>query len=371
VKKMRWFTILCVTLALGACILALGACSPAVPSPVSPTADLKATVQVEVLQTLTAIIPPTKTAALPTIQTPTATITPAPAVQNTLPAGAAFCDSASFAGDVTIPDGVSIPPGSSFKKTWALKNTGGCTWNSSYALVFLSGDSMNTPTSVALSGDVAPGQMTLVSVELTAPTTPRSYVGFFKLRDPQGNLFGWGPTADKSFWVKINVANEYYFLDNLCSARWQNATDLLYCPGKTSDPKGYYLRQVGPTSQESTVHKEAALLMAPQAIANGQLSGTYNPVLVPAGAHLRSEVGCIFGMQYCNAAVGITFSVDGAPEQNLGEWKVSAWGQSVPVDVNLESLNLVGKAVSFKFYVSANGEGKDDLVFWINPRLTQ
>jgi hypothetical protein len=93
--------------------------------------------------------------------------------------------------------------------------------------------------------------------------------------------------------------------------------------------------------------------------------------MVPAGAHLHSEVGCIYGMQYCNATVGVTFSVDGAPEQSLGEWKVSAWGQSVPVDVNLESLNLVGKAVSFKFYVSANGEGKDDLVFWINPRLTQ
>ncbi len=67
---------------------------------------------------------------------------------NTLPPAATAtsnCDNGSFIADVTIPDDTVIDAGDTFTKTWRLKNIGGCSWTPSYALVFVSGASMNGP----------------------------------------------------------------------------------------------------------------------------------------------------------------------------------------------------------------------------------
>jgi hypothetical protein len=96
--------------------------------------------------------------------------------------------------------------GDDFTKTWRLKNNGTCTWTSGYQLVFDHGDAMGGPSSVPLtSGTVAPGQTIDISVDLTAPSKPGAYQGYWKLRNPSGVLFGWGSNADSAFWVKIQV----------------------------------------------------------------------------------------------------------------------------------------------------------------------
>ncbi len=112
--------------------------------------------------------------------TPTPTITLTPTITNTtIP-----CDRAAFVTDVTIPDGEELQPNESFTKTWRLKNDGSCTWTSSYALIFNSGDSMGGPASQQLtSGTVAPGATMDVSVNLTAPSSPGTYKGYWKLRN--------------------------------------------------------------------------------------------------------------------------------------------------------------------------------------------
>ena len=46
------------------------------------------------------------------------------------------------------------------------------------------------------------------TVELKAPDTPGTYQGYWKLRNPAGDVFGLGEKADKDFWVKINVGVE-------------------------------------------------------------------------------------------------------------------------------------------------------------------
>jgi hypothetical protein len=100
------------------------------------------------------------------------------------------CNLASFVSDVTIPDGTSILTGATFTKTWRLRNTGSCTWTTSYSLVFDRGEKMSGPDSQPLAGSVAPGQTVDISVSLTAPTTPGSYRGHWRLRDGGGVLFG-------------------------------------------------------------------------------------------------------------------------------------------------------------------------------------
>lgn len=148
--------------------------------------------------------PPTDTPFVePATATPTATIIPS-ATPTEIP-----CDRATFISDVTVPDGSDYAPGDSFVKTWRLKNTGSCTWTSSYDLVFHSGDAMNAPAAVQLTGGtVAPGGTVDVSVQLTAPNSEGTYKGFFRIRNGSGVIFGIGENADVSFWVEIEVLME-------------------------------------------------------------------------------------------------------------------------------------------------------------------
>ncbi|MDH3944690.1 MAG: NBR1-Ig-like domain-containing protein, partial [Anaerolineae bacterium] len=86
-----------------------------------------------------------------------------------------------------------------------LRNSGSCTWNSSYSLVFDSGDAMGGPAAVQLTtGTVAPNQTVDVSVDLTAPSDAGTYRGNWKLRNSSGVVFGLG-ASNGPFFVEIDV----------------------------------------------------------------------------------------------------------------------------------------------------------------------
>jgi len=102
---------------------------------------------------------------------------------------------------VTIEDNTKIKINTQFTKTWRLKNTGSCAWTSGYQLVFDGGDQMSGPASQTLTnGTVAPGATLDVSVTLTAPASPGTYRGNWKIREPGGSLFG---LSTGPFWVQI------------------------------------------------------------------------------------------------------------------------------------------------------------------------
>jgi hypothetical protein len=131
----------------------------------------------------------------PTAETPTATS----AQLNT-------CDVAGYRADMTIGDGMSMPAGTRFTKTWRLANDGSCTWTSAYRLVFVSGEAMTTQTSIPITAeDVPPGGVIEVSVDMKAPSTEGEHAGFWKLENAQGERFGITEEG-KSFWVRIVVA---------------------------------------------------------------------------------------------------------------------------------------------------------------------
>lgn len=148
--------------------------------------------------------PPAATTSSPATATnppedPTATNTPIP-TETEIP-----CNRASFVTDVSIPDGTDLDPGESFTKTWRLRNSGSCTWNSNYELLFKDGDAMGGPASKDLTGSVAPGETVDISVDLTAPNSEGSYKGFWWLRSDAGIVFGVGSSGDVPFFVEIDV----------------------------------------------------------------------------------------------------------------------------------------------------------------------
>jgi len=115
------------------------------------------------------------------------------------------CDRGEFVKDVTVNDGDDFKPGETFTKTWRLKNTGSCTWTTSYRVVFDSGNALGAPASFNLPVNVPPDGIVDISVQMKAPTEIKAYESYWKLQNASGVTFGLGENAQKSFWVKIEV----------------------------------------------------------------------------------------------------------------------------------------------------------------------
>jgi hypothetical protein len=142
------------------------------------------------------------------------TLTPVPAVETTVipdvvltntPApvlGPPGCTvSAELVGE-TPPDSVLLKTGEFFWKTWTLKNTGTCTWDSAYSLVYKSGDLLDGLISYPIPGSVIPGETGDISIYLKAPPTTGTFTGYWQILTPWSAPFGVGPLSSP-FYVKI------------------------------------------------------------------------------------------------------------------------------------------------------------------------
>jgi hypothetical protein len=188
--------------------LMLASCN--LPTRASPTQTLEAmnTSAALTLSALTAqsLLQASATPTMTASPTSTASPTTAPPTNASATPIPIPCNRAQFVSDVTVPDGTIVEPGATFKKTWRLRNTGSCTWNSGYVLMFDRGDRMDAPATAPLTtGNVAPNDMLDVSLDLKAPLTPGTYQAYFRLRSPDNIVFGVGPNGEGAFWVKIAI----------------------------------------------------------------------------------------------------------------------------------------------------------------------
>ena len=189
------------------------------PGEETPTATINVTQAyqtVEARLTLAASVTPDTTRTLiPTESgqsTATATLLPSATATPPQPTATSAipCDRAAAGNpiDVTIPDDTEMSPGEEFTKIWSLVNVGTCSWDSSYAAVWFSGEMMGAPDRVPLSETVEPNESVEISVDMVAPNSPGTYQSNWKLENNAGVLFGIGPTGDSPFWVRIIVVEE-------------------------------------------------------------------------------------------------------------------------------------------------------------------
>jgi polar amino acid transport system substrate-binding protein len=147
------------------------------------------------------IIPPPLPTATPVVP-PTAT--PLPIVS---PTPVPCVNGMQFVADLNLPDQnmtapPPVPPGQPFSKGWRIRNTGTCTWDPSFRLIFVSGNvpgaSMGgQPTPV--QGQVAPGQTYDIFVNLVAPLQPGVYQGVWQMTAGNNVPFG------DRIWVGVTV----------------------------------------------------------------------------------------------------------------------------------------------------------------------
>jgi hypothetical protein len=96
---------------------------------------------------------------------------------------------AEFVADVTIPDDTRLQSGSTFVKTWRMKNSGNVAWGDGYKLIFIDGTAMTKKVERPLPS-TPPGQEADISIAFTVPSRPGVYFCDWRLQDDRGNLFG-------------------------------------------------------------------------------------------------------------------------------------------------------------------------------------
>jgi hypothetical protein len=184
-------------------IALITACSPSNAPSAGPTPDV-AVVRTSAASTVVsqftltaAAFTPTTTSSLPT-ETPipqvTGTVTVQPVAQVTNDQGTtvALCDSLSVdlaTVDVNIPDGTSMSPGQDFVKTWKVKNSGSCTWDANYKLVYAGYADKMSGQWQPLTQVVQPGQEVELSVQFKAPDQIGEYLSAWQMSNPRGITF--------------------------------------------------------------------------------------------------------------------------------------------------------------------------------------
>ncbi|MBI5825348.1 MAG: hypothetical protein HZB18_15070 [Chloroflexi bacterium] len=288
------------------------------------------------------------------------------------PAKAATCYWAQFIADVTVPDGTTYAPGTAFVKTWRLKNIGTCAW-SDVSLIFDSGEQMGAPASSPLSTTVNPGQTVDVTVNMTAPSTAKNYFGFYKFKSAAGGVFGIGSTANKTFWVEINVSSTssvgYDFTANAASAAWSSGAGTFTFPGADGSANGFALKLDKPRLENGIESAQAGLLLAPNNVNNGYVQGIYPAFKVQSGDRFQATIGCEYGATTCYTAYRLDYQIGSGAVKTF--WTFREKYEGLTYNANLDLNSLAGQDVKFILVISAYGSPTGDRSLWVNPIISR
>jgi hypothetical protein len=320
------------------------------PTVVPPTAEPTATATATML-------PPT-----PTQVPPTPTITPIP-----LP-----CNVAQYVEDISVADGTEIVAGTSFTKTWRLRNAGACTWTTAYALAFFDGDRMGAQRITSLPFNVAPGQTIDATIDLIAPDAEGRYRGYWVLQTPSGEPFGTG-RSNEAFYVDIRVIqpeshNPLDLSANYCMAEWSSGAGRLPCQGQNGDERGSVRRIANPVLETGYNDDEPVLLTQPQAVNDGIIRGKYPTMRIENGWHFVSVIGCAYNATDCDVRFQLDYQIGSGSIKNLATWDEEYDNSFQLVDVDLSA--LAGKDVNLILTVFANGSSHQDQAQWLAPHIS-
>ncbi|HET9913176.1 MAG TPA: NBR1-Ig-like domain-containing protein, partial [Anaerolineales bacterium] len=308
------------------------------------------------------------------------------------------CDRAEFIADVTIPPGTIMTPSQQFTKTWRLKNAGSCVWTTSYRLAFFSGEQMGAVSSAQVPREVAPGQVVDLSINMTAPSMPGSYRGYWIFQNATGQLFGIGSQGSQPWFVDILVPEAtftptpgttatqsptptntpggstatplpgiaYDFVAQAYTASWYSGAGQLPYPGIDGNPNGFAFKVDNPTLETGASNTRPGLLAVPQNVQNGYIQGFYPPFHVQAGDRFHTILSCESGATSCYAAYRLDYQTGIDPIRTFwGPFLERYDGRSFTVDVDLSA--LAGQDVKFILTILASGSATGDRMLWVDP----
>lgn len=180
---------------IGLVFLILSACSP---EPTPPPASTSA--PVPTAQEVTSTAAPTVTDAAPAAQSTPTVGTPIPCVDAA--ASVEWLRDDVPYNFMEVTQNKPVPPNGYFTMTFTLKNSGTCTWDSSYAIAFESGYRMTQLEKypvIAEAETVAPGESTTFHITMVAPPKTGGHQGIWQFISGNGT-----PLLKLNVFVKVD-----------------------------------------------------------------------------------------------------------------------------------------------------------------------
>ena len=115
---------------------------------------------------------------------------------------------AEFVKILNLGEYTQLKTGEAFARIWRIKNSGTCTWSTSYQLVLIEGDPMGSPERISIPNDVQPGDVIDLRVNGFAPIVPADYFNKWLFQDTQGIQFGIGTNSDEPLTINL-IVNQY------------------------------------------------------------------------------------------------------------------------------------------------------------------
>ncbi len=320
---------------------------------------------------------PLVTTATPSPSLPTATASNTPIPATNTPA--AVCNQAAFISDVTVKDGTQMSKGEDFTKTWRIKNTGTCTWDEDYTVVFSSGTNLANKSSYDLPEDVSPGETVDISISMEAPDKNGTYKSSWVFRSDTGATFGVGGSGGSAgvpFFALIKVGTgstsssgniKYDFADNFCDADWDShSKNNLPCPGANQGDNGFVLVLQNPELETGVKENEPAIWMRPSHEGNGWIRGVFPDYEVKDDDHFVATIGCLDNNPNCRVTFTLSYIKSNGDEVVLGTWDEKFDELVRGVDIDLSS--LAGKDLNFVLTVdTGNNNFAQANAFWLAP----
>ena len=283
------------------------------------------------------------------------------------------CNQVELLGHPSTEPGAQFIPGADFVKTWRLKNSGACTWDSSYALMFLDGDPLGAESAIPLAREVLPDETLDVSLQMQAPAAPGIYQASWVLRSSSGSVFGTGAPPVEPLPVRIVVEDpswrnnySYDFAAKVCLADWFSSAGPLECPSPPESPRGA-VEYVESSPLETRLENMPGILTRPNEALDGRIWGEYPTYRVQDGDRLRTEIGCLNGSQGCNVIFELGYRNASGALVALGSWEESYDGQTTRIDRSLSDLS----SSNVRFFFSLTNQGRPGSAngLWFQPRI--
>ena len=226
-----------------------------------------------------------------------------------------------------------------------------------------------------LPTEVAPGQTIDLAMNFTAPLLEGSYRGNWQIRNDKGEIFGTTTTANRPFWVSIQVkapppfGTVYDFVSNACSAQWFSSAGTLKCPGENNDINGFVLKQAISKLEDGTTIPKPSLLTVPQNTFNGYIRGVYPSFKVKSGDHFQAIVNCENGATSCGVLFRVDYQLADGLIRDFWAFGERYEGKYFAVDLDLSP--LAGQDVKFVLSILSLGPGSGDRALWVEPRIAR